>query len=41
MGEFIEDFDVEIEQNYKKLEILENKKGLPDSKVLKRRRNWD
>ena len=32
MGDTIDDMDVEIEQNDKKLEFLKNKIGLPDSK---------
>ena len=34
MGETIEDMDIEIEQKDNKIEFLENKKGLPDSKVI-------
>ena len=34
MGDTFEDMDIEIEQRDNKLEILENKKGLPGSKVI-------
>ena len=34
MGDSIEDMDIEKEQNDKKLEFLENIKGLPDCKVF-------
>ena len=33
MGETIEDMDIEIEQKDSKIEFLENKIGLPDTKV--------
>ena len=37
MGDTIGDVDIEIEQKDEKLEFLENKIGLPDSKVFEER----
>ena len=34
IGDTIEDVDIEIEQKHKKIEVLENKIRLPDSKVV-------
>ena len=34
MGDTIEDMDIEIEQKDNRMEFLENKKRLPDCKVI-------
>ena len=39
MGNTMEDIDIETEQKDNKIEFLENKKGLPDSKFIEEMKN--
>ena len=41
MGETMTDMDIEVEEKDNKIQCLEDKKGIPDSKIVKKKNRLD